>query len=148
MSTSTRTTVRRSAALVAAPASLGLLTGCSVVHQQLGDAWAVTYEVTVDQPVGATLADVHVEGADGRGDAPREVDLGDRKTRKASDGGSRWTRELVVLAEDRASVRATPAAGATATCHILLDGGREIASDTSSAPGEPVRCSATTPTFD
>ncbi len=145
--TSEQQHIVRLAAVVLGIGSLGLLTGCSVVQQQIGDAWSVTYEVQVDQPVGAGLTDVRAEGAEGRGGDPEVATLGDEQTDAAVDGGSRWTHEVVVLAEDHASVRATPAAGATATCRILLDGKREIAKETA-GPGEPVTCEADTPEFD
>lgn len=123
-------------------------TGCSVIQQQTGDAWAVTYEVHVDRPVGARLSDVRVEGAERRGDAPEVHRIGAGETEAKDGEGSRWEHETVVLAEQRASVRATPEQGATATCRVLLDGEREIAAQTSSAPGKPVTCSVDTPAFD
>lgn len=148
MSERNRPSVRLPAAVLVAGSVAGLATGCSFVQQQTGDAWSVTYEVRVDQPGGATLSDVRVEGADRRGEAPEVHRLGAEAT-GASDGeGPRWEHDAIVLAEQRASVRATPGGGATATCRILLDGEREIARETSSRPGDEVRCSADTPAFD
>lgn len=139
--------VVRLATTGALAAAVGLLgTGCSAVHQQIGDAWSVTYEVRVDQPQGSALTDVRVEGAEERGGAPEVHRVGSARTDTSADGGSSWKEDLVVLAEQRASVRATPAAGATATCRILLDGEREIAKETA-APGKTVRCSVDTPRF-
>lgn len=105
----------------------------------------MTYEVSVDQPSGAALTDVRVEGAEKRGDAPEVHRLGTQETSTQKTGT--WEHESIVLAEQRASVRATPARGATATCRILLDGKREIATETAAA-GEPVTCSVDTPAFD
>jgi hypothetical protein len=139
----------RALSAVAAAAVLAIgLTGCSVVHQQIGDAWAVTYRVDVDAPAGAVLDGVEVEGAASRGDAPEVRKVSDATTSTARGSGSSWQREVIVLAKDRASVRATPPAGRTATCHVLLDGKRDIATATSSAPGAPVTCRADTPSFD
>lgn len=123
-------------------------TGCSVIQQQAGDAWAVTYEVSVDQPSRARLADVRVEGAKRRGDAPEVHELGTVQTSTATASGSRWMHVSVVLAEQRAFVTATPGAGATATCRIMLDGKRVIETQTSPAPGKAVSCTTTTPKFD
>lgn len=145
MSERNRPTVRLLAAVVVAGSVAVLATGCSFVQQQTGDAWSVTYEVSVDQPSGAALTDVRVEGAEKRGDAPEVHRLGTQETGTEETGT--WEHESIVLAEQRASVRATPARGATATCRILLDGKREIATETAAA-GEPVTCSVDTPAFD
>lgn len=146
MNEHTRHPVRLLAAAAVAATVALLGTGCSVLQQQTGDAWAVTYEVTVDQPAGATLSDVRVEGAERRGDTPEVHRLGSRDTTAADGDGSRWGHESVVLAEQRAAVRATPGPGATATCRILLDGKREIATETAAA-GQSVTCSVDTPAF-
>ncbi len=147
MSERNRPTVRLVAAAVVAGSVAVLATGCSFVQQQTGDAWSVTYEVRVDQPRGAELTDVRVEGAERRGEAPGVHRLGTEETGATDGDGSHWEHETIVLAEQQASVRATPGAGATATCRILLDGKREIASETSARPGAAVRCSADTPAF-
>ncbi|WP_263054923.1 hypothetical protein [Curtobacterium sp. RIT-PI-V] len=150
MSERNRPTVRLLAAVVVASSVAVLATGCSFVQQQTGDAWSVTYEVSVDQPSGAALTDVRVEGAEKRGDAPEVHRLGTQETGTQKTGTQRtgtWEHESIVLAEQRASVRATPARGATATCRILLDGKREIATETAAA-GQPVTCSVDTPAFD
>lgn len=150
MSERNRPTVRLLAAVVVAGSVAVLATGCSFVQQQTGDAWSVTYEVSVDQPSGAALTDVRVEGAEKRGDAPEVHRLGTQETSTQETSTQKtgtWEHESIVLAEQRASVRATPARGATATCRILLDGKREIATQTAAA-GEPVTCSVDTPAFD
>ncbi|WP_146244038.1 hypothetical protein [Curtobacterium sp. MCBD17_013] len=132
-------------AIAASVALLG--TGCSYVDQQIGDAWAVTYEIHVDRPTGAELTEVKAEGARERGDAPEVQRLGSVTTGTTDGDGSRWTHDVVVLTEQRASVTATPGKGVTATCRILLDGKRVIATETSTTPGARVACSATTPKF-
>lgn len=134
---------------LAAASSLLLVSGCAQIRQQTGDAWSVTYEVSVDAPAGAALTDVAVEGAEKRGEAPEVHHVGSASTETAEDGttSSTWTGETIVLAEDRAMVRATPPADATATCRVLLDGGKVIA-ERHADPGAPVRCSVRTPAFD
>ncbi|MFJ7288518.1 hypothetical protein ACIQUC_09390 [Curtobacterium sp. NPDC098951] len=148
MSEQQRPVVRLLAAAAVAGSVAVLATGCSVVQRQTGDAWAVTYEVSVDRPSGAELSDVRVEGAERRGDVPEVHRLGSEETGAGDGDGSRWSHDTIVLAEQRASVRATPGAGATATCRILLDGKREIARETSVRPGGVVRCRVATPAFD
>lgn len=147
MSERNHRTARLLAAVVVAGSVAALATGCSFVQRQTGDAWSVTYEVQVDAPTGSTLSDVRAEGAERRGDAPEVHRLGTQDTDAADGDGSRWQHDTVVLAEQHASVRATPPAGATATCRILLDAERVIATETAAA-GEPVTCSADTPAFD
>lgn len=143
-----RPLARAIAPLLIGGAALASITGCGFIQQQVGDAWVVTYEVTVDQPVGSPFQDVAIEGAEERGGAPSVRALDEQATTAGTDGGSEWTHESIVLAEDNASVRATPAPDAVASCRILVGGGREIASETASAPGAEVHCSASTPGFD
>jgi hypothetical protein len=134
---------------IAALAAVALtLTGCAQLHQQVGDAWAVTYRVSVDTPDASTLHDVRYLGAEQRGDAATTRTIRTIATRPGAgnDGDATWTHESIVLAKDPASVRATPPAGRTASCTILLDGQKVIAEEHGS-PGKPVRCHADTPTF-
>lgn len=133
---------------VIAIAAAASAAGCSTIDRHVGDAWSVTYEISVDRPVGTKLADIAVEGAKRRGDKPMVQQVGTRETDTANATGSQWTRDVVVLAKQHASVSATPADGATATCRILLDGKREVAKQTSPAAGAPVECSVDTPKFD
>jgi hypothetical protein len=134
---------------VAAASALLLVSGCAQLRQQTGDAWSVTYEVSVDTQAGAALTDVAAEGAQRRGDAPKVHEVGSVTTVAAEDGSatSTWTRDAIVLAKDRAMVRATPPADATATCRVLLDGKKVIKEERGDV-GAPVRCSVTTPAFD
>lgn len=147
MKTHARRSVRLVASAVLASSIVLAASGCAFVQRHTGDAWAVTYEVHVDQPTGSTLSGIRVEGAERRGDSPRLHKIGTEVTTAKDGVGSRWEREVVVLAEQHASVSATPEPGATARCRILLDGTREIAKQTSVAPGEPVTCSVHTPSF-
>lgn len=139
----------RTAAVAVTALSIALLSsGCAFVQQHVGDAWSVTYEVSVDQPTGAELTGVSFEGADERGDSPSTHEVGGATTGTEQSGGSSWEGETIVLAGGRAAVTATPSPGATATCRILLDGTREIATATSASPGEPAQCAIDTPAFD
>jgi len=144
----TRARARTAAAAASALSVVLLASGCAFVQQHVGDAWSVTYEVSVDQPVGAELTGTEFDGAEKRGEEVTTQDVGTARTATAQDGGSSWEVESIVLAEGQASVTATPAPGATATCRILLDGTREIATATSASPGAPVECTVDTPRFD
>ncbi|WP_156364169.1 hypothetical protein [Curtobacterium sp. Leaf261] len=137
------------ATAAAAASALLLVSGCAQIRQQTGDAWSVTYEVSVDTQAGAALTEVATEGAEKRGEAPKVRDVGSVTTTAPEDGSatSTWTRESIVLAKDRAMVRATPPAGATATCRILLDGKKVIA-ERHADPGAQVKCRVRTPAFD
>lgn len=137
--------------LTAAAAAITLvsLTGCSVVNQHLGDAWAVKYQVVVDQPHDVELTDLHVGGSQKRGGSPKVTDMGTQTAIASVDGATAaWESELIVVAGDEALVSATPPSGSIATCHVIVDETREIATAISAAPGEPVTCRVTTPRFD
>ncbi|MFJ3379608.1 hypothetical protein ACIPJ2_04315 [Curtobacterium sp. NPDC090217] len=141
--TKTRTTAALSAAALVAVA----LTGCAQIQQQVGDAWSVTYEVTVDSPDATPLHDVSYVGAESRGDDPETHTAGSTSTKATEGENTSWTHDSIVLAEDDASVRATPPADRTASCRILLDGKKVIAEEHGGV-GQIVRCKATTPKFD
>ncbi|ROS77931.1 hypothetical protein EDF24_0699 [Curtobacterium sp. PhB130] len=145
-------TKSRIASTTAAAAALALtvvgLSGCAQVHQQVGDAWSVTYEVSVDAPESVTLHDVRFQGAERRGAAPTTNERSAVSTTSDTKSAAQtWTHESIVLTDDPASVRATPPAERTASCRILLDGKKVIAEEHGRA-GAPVRCAATTPDFD
>lgn len=141
------TTMRRTITALTLAAAAVALTGCAQIHQQIGDAWAVTYEVRVDDPDSVALHDVSYLGAQQRGDAATTQRLRTASTKPApQDGTSSWEHETIVLAEDDADLRATPPAGDTASCRVLLDGERVIAEQTGE-PGREVRCTVTTPAF-
>jgi len=147
MSTSLRNRLRPFLAASAAIALLPL-TACSIVNQTFGDAWSVTYQVAVDRPQDVELTEVTVEGAEKRGASPEVTDLGSQTALASTGGeGALWDREVIVLAGEEALVSATPPSGSIATCRVLVDGTREIATATSAAPGEPVTCKVVTPAF-
>ena len=69
-------------------------------------------------------------------------------TTAGTNGGSAtWSVDSSVVVGDTAKITATAAEGQRATCRILLDGERELASETGEAGGA-VTCSATAPPFD
>ncbi|NQD42120.1 hypothetical protein [Glutamicibacter halophytocola] len=145
-----RSVVRVSASTAMLALAAGLA-GCGAVgswDKATSDAWAVTYEVTVAGGSGDSLKDVSYLEAEKRGEDSTEVTedsvaTTDDAKKKAS---SIWSVESMVTAQKDASIAATPAQGGTATCRILLDGVKEIASETG-APGKRVQCEATTPAF-
>lgn len=141
-----RRLTRVAGASLAAVLVATMSSGCSFIHNQTTPAWSVTYEVEVDQPAGASLTDVSVEGAETRGDEPKNMPLAKQATSQPDGQGSTWKHEVIVLVKEHAAVRATPPAGAVATCRILLDGKREIAKSVSAA-GKSVSCEARTPDF-
>ncbi len=150
MKNRTASSLRLSAALGAA-ALLGVsLTGCSAIaklQQSTADAWAVTYEVTVEGVDTATLTDVSYLDQEMRTAERTSVDAGTVTASSAGDGTASWKVDSIVVVGDNAKVSATAAAGERATCSILLDGEREIATATSE-PGSAVTCEATAPPFD
>lgn len=133
-------------ASVALLAVLGL-TGCASLSRQLTDRWAITYLVELDGPVGTSIGPVEVHGTVDDVGAGAVHDLGGQTTTLPVGTGSAWTEDVTVVAEERAAVRVDPPAGVRATCHVLVDGEREIATATATAPGQPVSCAATTPRF-
>ncbi|MGH3652213.1 hypothetical protein [Glutamicibacter sp.] len=125
-------------------------TGCGAVDswdKATSDAWSVTYEIEVTGATGQLPAVSYLESAK-RGEPGTIVDVSEAVWVPDSKDPSRatWSVESIITAETDASLTATPAKGATATCRILLDGTKEIAARTG-ATGEPVECSATTPAF-
>ncbi|WP_144764980.1 hypothetical protein [Curtobacterium sp. 9128] len=136
---------RTATAITLAVAAIGL-TGCAQIHQQVGDAWSVTYEVTVDSPDATPLHDVRYVGAETRGAAPETHTVASTSTKATSGANTTWTHESIVLAEDDASVRATPPADVTASCRVLLDG-KKVLIEEHGGLGQTVRCAATTPKF-
>lgn len=76
------------------------------------------------------------------------MDAGTVATSNLADDASKavWSTTAMVTATQDSQITATPGPGATASCRILLDGTREIASETA-ARGEAVTCAAATPEF-
>lgn len=145
---------RNIARMAAGTAMLALgagLSGCGAVDsfgKATSDAWAVTYEVAVEGSSGNQLSEVSYLEAEKRGEDSSAVT--EDSVSLAADAKDKskktWSAESMVTAEKEASISATPGKDGTATCRILLDGTREIASETG-APGERVLCQATTPAF-
>lgn len=133
--TTTKRTLRTGALLLTAAAALLGTAACN----SIGDAWDVTYEVTSQDGAATTITDVSWYGAEKRGQAY------DTRT---VDGGATtpWTAEGLVGANDKAAVSATPEGDAVLTCRIVLNGERELVTETGNA-GEAVTCETTTPKF-
>ncbi|KUF06213.1 hypothetical protein [Leucobacter sp. G161] len=131
--------------------ALGLtLSGCGVIDtvaKSAADAWSVTYEVTTDGDAPAQLSEVSYLDAKDRMTEQHTEQVSHVATSATTDGTFAWTAMAIVVTGDSASVSATPPEDVSATCRILLDGAREIASETG-APGEAVHCESVTPEFD
>lgn len=110
------------------------------------DDGAVTYEITTDATSPHDLTAVAYRLEPDRGQPSELVDEGTMTTESDPAGGTVLKIESVIAAEERASVTARPPEGVTATCRILLDDVREIAT-TTGEPGEPVSCDVKTPAF-
>ena len=139
-------------ALVPFCAVLGLsLTGCGFiqdVRKSSEDAWAVTYEISTDSATETPLSAVEYVDRDGRLEEPKTITIDDVAALPGTVGNSAgWAVDTIAVAGDDVSFSATPAADVSATCRILLDGEREIASF-QGEPGEAVNCVATTPQFE
>lgn len=127
------------------------LAGCGAVDsfdKATSDAWAVTYEVTVAGTSNDSLHDVTYLEAEKRGEDSAPVTEGSVATTTDAEkkANKTWSVESMVTAQKDASIAATPDKDSTATCRILLDGVKAIATETG-APGERVQCDATTPAF-
>lgn len=145
-----RNIARFSASTAFLALSVGLA-GCGAVQSYgnaTSDAWAVTYQVSVDGRSDEKLRDVTYLEAEKRGEDSTEVtdDSISATAESKSSKGSVWSVESMVTAQKDAGVAATPAKDGIATCKILLDGVKEIASETG-APGERVDCKVNTPPF-
>ncbi len=144
---------RNTARIWASTAMLALgatLTGCGAVEsydKATSDAWAVTYEVSVAGGKEDRLQQVSYLEAEKRGeDSTLVTEDSVTTTEDAKDKNQSWSVESTVTAQKEASIAATPDKDGAATCRILLDGVKEIASQTGK-PGERVQCDVTTPAF-
>lgn len=146
----TASRIRPLALTVGAAALLLPLTGCSVIDaigKSSQDAWQLSYEVTTDGSASATLTDVSYLDADGRLEEAKTKSIGTIETTAGTGGAaSKWKADSIVVVGKQTRVSATPPAGVRATCRILLDDTKEIASATSD-PGKPVTCEAKAPEF-
>ncbi|MEV5593312.1 hypothetical protein [Streptomyces sp. NPDC052496] len=118
---------------VTAVSACGLMLFGALQLKQAGAAWSLTYE--------ATSTGGPPEAAEVR---YRHSDSGDEREERA--GGKRlpWRETVVVDAGEEAWVEVRPAGKGTASCRILLDGRRQVASGKSPGPGEPAVCRVTT----
>ena len=138
-------TTSRLTRILAATAACGLLgvslAGCSVVkslvHQ---DAWAVTYEVTLDGTEPGELTGISYEAQALRGEELETVAADDITTNS-------WTQDAIVEVNTHSMITAMAPEGRTASCRILLDDTRVIAEETGE-PGGSVTCETVTPSFD
>ncbi|KKI22263.1 MULTISPECIES: hypothetical protein [unclassified Leucobacter] len=146
----TASRIRPLALTVGAAALLLPLTGCSVIDaigKSSQDAWQLSYEVTTDGSASATLTDVSYLDADGRLEEAKTKSIGTIETTAGTGGAAaKWKADSIVVVGKQTRVSATPPAGVRATCRILLDDTKEIASATSD-PGKPVTCEAKAPEF-
>ncbi|WP_459301102.1 hypothetical protein [Arthrobacter sp. TMN-49] len=137
------------ATMIAGTLAVTAMSGCSFVEKQTSDAWSVSYEVTVAGGELNSLGSVSYDEAPSRGEDSSTVEKGTVATTNLIDapGKAQWSATALVTATKKSSVAATPGPGSTASCRILLDGTKEIA--TAAAPaGQPVTCASTTPAFE
>lgn len=146
----TRVKIIRTSSLLGAALLAGVaLTGCSAmqdIKNSAADAWKVTYEVSVDSSEPSTLTEVSYLDQASRTEKRTTVPESSVQTTPRDTGDSAWETDSLVIVGDQTKLSATPAAGQRATCRILLDGEREIATNTGE-PGEKVTCEATAPAF-
>lgn len=123
--------------------------GCGAVaeyEKSISDSWAVTYEISLSGAGTGQLSDITYLESEQRGEAGTQLTLPSGKATADGNGKQVWSVESIVTAQEDAAVSAVPDAGVAATCRILLDESRQIATSTS-APGERVDCTASTPAF-
>ncbi|PII85339.1 hypothetical protein BMH32_07450 [Leucobacter sp. OLJS4] len=146
----TASRIRPFALTVGAAALLLPLTGCSVIDaigKSSQDAWQLNYEVTTDGSASATLTDVSYLDTSGRLEEAAMKRVGTVETSAGAGGApSKWKADSIVVVGKQTRISATPPAGVRATCRILLDDSKEIATATSD-PGKPVTCEAKAPEF-
>lgn len=149
--TNTNSRTRRISVTIATALALGAsLAGCSAIEQiqkSAADAWAVTYEVTVEGQSTATLTNVSFLDQATRAEERTTVSADSVTATAGENGVATWSANSIVIVGDKAKLEATAADGERATCKILLDGKRAIANETGE-PGGTVTCAATAPAFD
>lgn len=137
-------------AIAAAGSIVLTASGCSAIEGLFRkDAWAVTYEITVSGNEPAELTDVTYSGQEKRREPVILYEVGTVKTGpiEGLSDQTGWTQEAMLDVENLASVSATAPDDLSASCRILLDNERVIASGTGE-PGGTVLCEAVTPLFD
>lgn len=130
---------------MAVGAALAVVAGIAVLGSDMtwlkkavgGAGWHLTYEA---------------KGANGETAQAREIFYG-RNLDRYKKGVSTehvgpvplpWSQEAVINVGEKARLEVRPGKGGVASCRILLDGVREVASGTSPAPGEPAVCEVVT----
>ncbi|MFD9355040.1 hypothetical protein [Streptomyces sp. NPDC060031] len=132
-------------AWMAVGAALVVVAGVAVLGSDMtwfkrsvsGAGWHLTYEA---------------KAADGQTSQAREIFYGRNLDRYKSGVSTEqvgavplpWTQEAVINVGEKARIEVRPQTGGVASCRILLDGIREVASGTSPAPGEPAVCEVVT----
>ncbi|MFK8847733.1 hypothetical protein [Streptomyces sp. Ac-502] len=118
---------------VSAVTACGLMLFGAVQLRNAQVSWALTYEATSTggPPRAAEVRYRHSEGGD---------------QHEEETGGTRlpWRETVVVDAGEEARLEVRPAGNGTASCRILLDGQRQVASGKSPGRGEPAVCRVTT----
>ncbi|MEU2793246.1 hypothetical protein [Streptomyces sp. NPDC007100] len=109
----------------------------AVLFKDSGTAWSLTYEAA------------STSGAPGTAEVRYAHDVGmnpgsERQVEKVDGTRLPWHETTVVGGGKEAWVEVTPAGNGTASCRILLDGEREVASGRSPGPGKPAVCRVTT----
>ncbi|GGU18275.1 hypothetical protein [Lentzea flava] len=103
----------------------------------IGKAWAITYEVTTEPAADGPVRIEYLENPDRyKKQTPQTVT-------KAVPVP--FTHEVVINAGEKAGVTASPNGDQVASCRILLDGEKVLAS-AKAAPGQKVTCETVTTT--
>lgn len=135
-------------AIVSTTAMTGValsLTGCAFIDKMVttsADAWAVTYELSVDNVDGATVSNVAYRDTPDRATGQSVV-----KANQIDVSADGWKFDTLGVVGKDLSISAIPPEGVRATCKIMLDKTEVLATATSDAPGQPVRCEAVAPEF-
>ncbi|KOT76804.1 hypothetical protein ADK70_38185 [Streptomyces rimosus subsp. pseudoverticillatus] len=122
---------------VTALTACGLMLYGAIQLRDSGAAWSLTYEAasTGGPPRAAKMRYLHDSGPHPGGER-RETETGETRLP--------WRKTVVVDGGEEALLEVTPAGNGTASCRILLDGERQVASGKSPGPGKPAVCRVTT----
>ncbi|WP_159393792.1 hypothetical protein [Streptomyces sp. NRRL F-5755] len=122
---------------VTALTACGLMLYGAIQLRDSGAAWSLTYEATsTGGPPRASRVLYQHDSAPHPG--------GDRRVDEARDTRLPWRETVVVDGGKEARLEVTPAGNGTASCRLLLDGERQVASGKSPGPGKPAVCRVTT----
>ncbi|GAU64763.1 hypothetical protein SSP35_01_00990 [Streptomyces sp. NBRC 110611] len=97
-----------------------------------GNAWSLTYEATSARGAPQAAALVYRHNPDSFEPDYKDERLGPTKLP--------WRTEVAVNTGQEARVEVTPTGDGVASCRILLDGVRVVASGKSPGPGKPAVC--------